>query len=163
MQLDREGRFRAKPASRAVVMYSSGSVALELSFIVLAEEKNGEWIPLEHVEFSGSIFMLGRGGRELAGQVSVASSLGWNGDWTQLEIGSDWTPSDCMIDVKIESYNGENRLKLGYLHPIKANYQSLQGRYGAKSRALLAGGPLPPKPPPLPPQAAAPPEQECPF
>lgn len=157
MRLDRAGIFKAKPTSWGVQKSEgSQSVAIAIDFTILAQLEGYEWADWSGYEehtITGYFWVIKKDGSINSTTVtSICESLYWN---CSLEsIANDPVPDMVVqITVKEETYNGQTRLKVGWLNPgdysPKAAYapveevKELQTRFGSLLRA--AGGSSVPK------------------
>lgn len=150
-QIDREGTFKGKPVRWGIRTETSGAVAANIEFEITDEYGDGEWADwtkYDMVAF-GNFYIIKKDGTiNNKCAESLVESLGWDGKLDTI-ANPEWTPKNCQIVVKAETYQGTTRHKVAFVNPIDFSpsgsignttpdqLKALNTRYGSQLRALV--------------------------
>ena len=164
-QMDRPGRFKARPLSWAARQFDTGSIGVNIQFQVLAEWNGADWDDWSTYDvvcwgMFNVIMKTGQPNVTVVKQLFLA--LGWVGQFSKIaEI--DPPDVEVQIVVKEDNYGGKTSFKASWIDPINADpsgsgpasgmspqdAKQLDGRFGSLLRAVTgavakdAGGPPP--------------------
>ncbi len=165
MAFDQEGTFNAKPIAWGIFeSQSSESVAVSIEWIpeeILVEimdektdETTKEFVPFDNKEgntVSGEIWIIGKTGKilETAVQQTMKDTLGWSGEFSDLEEGGNFKPPSCQITVEKDTYKGV-KYKVKWVNPIGGGTQkpkklsnevatSLSKKFGNNIKQVMGG------------------------
>lgn len=138
MAFDREGTFNATPIAWGIrESKHSESVAVSIEWIpyeVLEEkivdgEKIEEFVPYENDNgdtVQGDIWIVGKEGNIIRSNVeqTMKDTLGWSGNFEDLEEDGDFKPPKCQIDVEKDTYKGV-KYKVNWVNPLGGGSRKL--------------------------------------
>jgi len=148
--LDRPGRFKATPMAWCFKRGAeSQSVALVITYKILAQLVDGEWMDwadFEDHEISGfHNIVLKTGATNADGVLRLIEAGVWNGS-TILNMMPDTI--QCQITVEAGEYKGRQRMELKWVNHIDStpgingedaeSVKALDAKYGSEFRALAA-------------------------
>ncbi|MFH1011492.1 MAG: hypothetical protein V1784_09705 [bacterium] len=146
--LDREGTFKAKPLSWNVYEAKSGAVAVNITFLIIAQWNGNDWDSWAEYASTcpGAFYVVKKDGTVNTVTVKqLSESLGWNGDLKAfLDVPSE---IEVQITVRAEDYNGATFYKAGWMNPgnhvpsfgaSPEDVVKLNTRFGSLLRAAAA-------------------------
>ena len=147
--LDREGIFKAKVLSWNVYEAKSGAVAVNCDFAIVAQWNGSDWDSWADYaphHCYGAFYVVKKDGALNTTTIKqLKESLGWNGAFKSI---LDLPPDvEVQITVKVESYNGADVYKAGWINPgdhtptygaSPEDVAKLDARFGSLLRAAAA-------------------------
>ena len=144
--VDRTGTFRAQVISYGMKEYDSGAIAVNLVFRLtdwwyVPDDGEPEWTPWADYgqEVFGSFFVVKKTGDLNQGPIKqLIEHAGWGGNFDSITDGT-WEPTPCQVQVKSETYEGNEQMKASWIDSFDATPRSGLARLSAeKSKALNA-------------------------
>jgi len=155
--LSRPGIFKARPVAWSVKQFDSGSVAINMKFLVLAELDGKDWLSWSEYEehhVYGDWFVVKKDGTINTDAVEqLVACIGWDASLGSI-VGS---PPDVVvqISVKPDEYRGETRYKASWMNPedfvpapqgeSPEEVRQLDARFGSLLRAAAGAAKAKPK------------------
>lgn len=158
------GTFIAKPVSWGTREgQKSESVAISIEWIpeeIFEEGKEegdpGKFVPYENTSGEtvvGDIWIFGADGTPIksAIQQTMKDTLGWSGEFEDLEPGGKFKPPRCQITVEMDTYKGITNCKVAWVNPIggrpikkpdqltEENTKTLKSKYGDNIQQIMRG------------------------
>ena len=132
MQLDRAGRFKARPMSHSVKQASkTASIGVNFDFLILAEwdtraDEEGKvvtqwWDVAAELSIYGDLWIIGKEGVILErSKQTLIDVFKWDGNFASLAEGGSFRPvlHECSITVEPEVYNNQTRYKVAWINSV---------------------------------------------